>query len=229
MTIARGSLGVYVGGYDSTYAMFMREERYIMNKRDKVKILLPFILFAVLVPIMVDFLIFGNSFPSNIDNDSWAGFLGSFLGAIIGGGCTCWAVIMQKQYADEQRKIDEIAGIRPYIVARKPSFFKSAGNLELDFDIQNIGLNSACDIEIYAINGDWKEPKKTIEQGKYCLTVNSSVHVKPKFNFAETDYYEFHYMDLKSNLYYQEFRYDETTNSFISLEPQNMGRLRTVE
>jgi len=70
MTIARGSLGVYVGGYDSTYAMFMREERYIMNKRDKVKIILPFILFAVLVPIMVDFLIFGNSFPSNIDNDS---------------------------------------------------------------------------------------------------------------------------------------------------------------
>ena len=67
-----------------------------MDKKDKIKIILPFIVLAICVPIFVDIFVFGNSFPSNIDNDSWASFLGSFIGAIIGGGCTCWAVIMQK-------------------------------------------------------------------------------------------------------------------------------------
>lgn len=85
---------------------------------------------------------------------------GEFLGSIIGGGCTCWAVIKQKQYADEQRKLDEVAEIRPYIVAVSPRDVKFWDRLELHFIIQNIGLNSACDIEIYAINLDWKEPKK---------------------------------------------------------------------
>ncbi len=200
-----------------------------MHRKDKVKIIVPFVLLAIVVPIIINWLIFGNSFPSNIDNASWAGFLGSFLGAIIGGGCTCWAVIMQKHYADEQRLIDEIVGIRPYIVAVKPTYVKAGGEIDLHFVIQNIGLNSACDIEIYAINLEWKDQKKIIDQGKFCLTVNSSVEVNPKFNFAETMYYEFHYMDLKSNLYYQKFRYDESTNSFISLEPKNMGRLQTED
>ncbi len=154
--------------------------------------------------------------------------MGSFLGSIIGGGCTCWAVIKQKQYADEQRRLDDVAEIRPYIVAVSPSYVKSGHMLELHFIIQNIGLNSACDIEVYAINLDWKESKKIIEQGKYCLTVNSKVEVSPEFNFNETTYYEFHYMDLKSNLYYQEFRYDYSSNSFISLEPCNMGKIHTT-
>lgn len=138
-----------------------------MDNKEKMRIILPFIVLAICVPIIVDFFIFGNSFHSNISNESWAGFLGSFLGSIIGGGCTCWAVIKQKQYADEQRKLDEVAEIRPYIVAVSPSDVKFGDRLELHFIIQNIGLNSACDIEIYAINLDWKEPKKIIEQIKY--------------------------------------------------------------
>ncbi|MSR92234.1 hypothetical protein [Inconstantimicrobium porci] len=41
--------------------------------------------FAVLViaiPLLIDICIFGNSFPSNIENQAWAGFLGSYLGGI---------------------------------------------------------------------------------------------------------------------------------------------------
>ena len=37
--------------------------------------------FAVLViaiPLLIDICIFGNSFPSNIETQSWAGFLGSY-------------------------------------------------------------------------------------------------------------------------------------------------------
>lgn len=34
------------------------------------------------LPIMIDWMIFGNSFPSNIDNQAWAGFLGGYLGGV---------------------------------------------------------------------------------------------------------------------------------------------------
>lgn len=178
-----------------------------------------FVLLSIFVPIIVDIFVFGNSCESNINNESWASFLGSFLGAIIGGGCTCWAVIMQKYYADKQRQIDEIASIRPYIIAEMQGCVKRLGNIDINFTIRNIGLNSACDIEIFAFNLDWDEERRLIDKGKHCLTVNSAVAVHPNFNFVETMYYEFHYTDLKGNRYYQDFRYDEFTNSFVSMEP----------
>lgn len=137
-------------------------------------------------------------------------FLGSFWGALIGAGCTCWAVIMQKNYADEQRMIDEITGVRPYIVAVHPEYCKVEGKIKLHFAIQNIGLNSACDIMIYAKNYETKQDNEIIQQ-KFCLTVNSSVEIDAEFDFAETMYYEFRYRDLKSNQYSQEFRYNENT------------------
>ena len=37
---------------------------------------------VIAVPIFIDFFLFGNAFPSNIDNQAWAGFLGSYLGGI---------------------------------------------------------------------------------------------------------------------------------------------------
>lgn len=49
-----------------------------MDREDKVKIVFPFVILAVFVPIIVDIFIFGNSLPSNIDNSSWAGFWGSY-------------------------------------------------------------------------------------------------------------------------------------------------------
>lgn len=102
-----------------------------------IRLVLPFLLLAIVVPIVIDWLIFGNTFPSNIDNSSWASFLGSFLGAIIGGGCTCWAVVIQKKYGDDQKRIDEVAAIRPYIVAVNPMVKKSSGKIDMHFELQN--------------------------------------------------------------------------------------------
>ena len=36
----------------------------------------------IAIPLLIDVFIFGNAFPSNIDNQAWAGFLGSYLGGI---------------------------------------------------------------------------------------------------------------------------------------------------
>ncbi len=41
-----------------------------MDNKEKMRIILPFIVLAICVPIIVDFFIFGNSFHSNISNES---------------------------------------------------------------------------------------------------------------------------------------------------------------
>ena len=43
------------------------------------------ILLIVGIPLSVDWIIVANDIPSNISNTDWVGFLGSYIGAIIGG------------------------------------------------------------------------------------------------------------------------------------------------
>ena len=46
-----------------------------MKGREIFKIVLPFVIVAFLSPIILDLFVFGNSFPSNLDNANWAGFI----------------------------------------------------------------------------------------------------------------------------------------------------------
>ena len=43
---------------------------------------------VLLLPIAIDRLIIGNNYFSNISNESWVSFLGSYCGAIIGAIAT---------------------------------------------------------------------------------------------------------------------------------------------
>ena len=84
--------------------------------------------FAVLViaiPLLIDIFIFGNSFPSNIENQAWAGFLGSYLGGI----ATLVAVFItisdnnkkieeQKKLEKEQLTEEKKYAVRPYLDTR---------------------------------------------------------------------------------------------------------------
>ena len=68
-----------------------------MRKRD---FILLFII-AIVAPLLLDCLVFGNSIPSNISNEAWTGFLGSY----IGGLCTMAAVFITiKYYKDSDKK-----------------------------------------------------------------------------------------------------------------------------
>lgn len=44
-----------------------------------------FILLVIGIPVMVDKFIIGNNIQSNITNSDWVSFLGSYIGAILGG------------------------------------------------------------------------------------------------------------------------------------------------
>lgn len=80
---------------------------------------------VIAVPIVIDFCVFGNAFPSNIDNQGWVGFLGSYLGGI----ATLVAVFitisdnnkkieMQRQLEKEQLAEQKKYAVRPYLDTR---------------------------------------------------------------------------------------------------------------
>ena len=57
-------------------------------------IFLIFLVFIGIIPWAIEFLIFRNNVYSIIGNDSWASFLGSYIGGVIGGAGTLLAVII---------------------------------------------------------------------------------------------------------------------------------------
>ena len=70
-----------------------------------------FLIVAILAPLLIDYFIFGNTIPSNISNEAWAGFLGSY----IGGLCTMIAVFITVKYYKDSDKKKEKAAIQPFL------------------------------------------------------------------------------------------------------------------
>ena len=96
-----------------------------MNRMRKVLRIVLGIASVIAVPIFIDFFVFGNAFPSNIDNQAWAGFLGSYLGGI----ATLVAVFItisdnnkkieiQRQSEKEQLAEQKKYAVRPYLDTR---------------------------------------------------------------------------------------------------------------
>lgn len=91
------------------------------------------------IPVFIDRFIFGNSIPSNISNEAWAGFLGSYLGGIA-TLVTVFITILnndrklenqkqaEKEAALEQRKLF----IKPYLDTRYIFFNQKAETEEND-------------------------------------------------------------------------------------------------
>ncbi len=103
-----------------------------------------FILAVCLVPVFIDKLIFGNNISSNISNETWAGFLGSYIGGI----ATLIAVFLtindSNKKLTEQRRIEKEEEdaqrkflIRPYLETHHNFFNQEAIVLDNDriFDI----------------------------------------------------------------------------------------------
>ena len=85
------------------------------------------------IPMVIDFCVFGNTFPSNIDNQTWAGFLGGYLGGI----ATLVAVFitisdnnkkieMQRELEKEQLEEQKKYAIRPYLDTRYMFFYEES-------------------------------------------------------------------------------------------------------
>ena len=109
------------------------------------KRVLLFVIVMIGVPVFIDWVIFGNTFPSNIDNQAWAGFLGSYLGGV----ATLIAVFitirdnnkkleLQKKEDEEKEREQKRYSIKPYLDTRYNFFEESSivGSNDRVFDMK---------------------------------------------------------------------------------------------
>lgn len=81
-----------------------------------------FSILIIAIPLLIDTCIFGNAFPSNIENQAWAGFLGSYLGGIATLVAVFITISDNNKKIEEQKRIEkeQLAeqkkyAVRPYI------------------------------------------------------------------------------------------------------------------
>lgn len=121
-----------------------------------------------LVPLAFDWLIIGNSIPSNVSNSDWIGFLGSYFGGLFGGVFSLIGIACTIRFTQEQNKKDREIQARPFFdiipkYEKKPVYTKKwlgyisvsirrgdvnesypTGSLLLNF--KNIGNGSATNL-----------------------------------------------------------------------------------
>lgn len=180
-----------------------------MRKRDFILLLV----LAILMPLLLDSLVFGNSISSNISNEAWAGFLGSY----IGGLCTMAAVFITVKYYKDSDKQKEKAAIQPFLHVTidgnnrdlKKGFSlpgrteKKGAELErVNITIKNIGNGFATTLVIYTgANLGGLSFRKVIPVGE-------SVY---SFFMVDTDkleeglHFGFNFVDAMRNEYIQEY------------------------
>lgn len=72
----------------------------------------------VLLPLAIDWLIIGNNFPSNISNSDWVGFLGGYIGSIMGCVISLVGILWTINFTREQNRADRELQIRPFFDIR---------------------------------------------------------------------------------------------------------------
>lgn len=138
-----------------------------------VVIVVIFFTIAIIVPILINIILFNNSFVSNVSNDGWASFLGGYLGGIIGFGgvlVTIYNLKKENENTTKQYKLqireEKKLEIVPYLdykfeEAEMPESYESIC-IDLSFksyngnyinkaqmlNIVNNGLGGACDISL---------------------------------------------------------------------------------
>lgn len=87
------------------------------NKGDKQeqKIYYLFALIVVNLPLLLDWCIFNNDYPSNLTNGEWAGFLGGYIGAVLGGFFSLLGIAWTIRFTRKESKKDRELQIRPYL------------------------------------------------------------------------------------------------------------------
>lgn len=75
----------------------------------------------IVLPLAIDWLIIGNNFPSNISNSDWVGFLGGYVGSILGCAISLVGIIWTINFTREQNRTDRELQIRPYFDIRYAS------------------------------------------------------------------------------------------------------------
>lgn len=85
-----------------------------MRKNTIIISLIAALIFIAFIPIIIDWGIIGNQIPSNLSNSDWVGFLGSYIGAVLGSAVTLIGIVITIRCTNEQNKLDRELQVRPY-------------------------------------------------------------------------------------------------------------------
>lgn len=119
----------------------------------------------IVFPLILDWGVIGNSFPSNIDNNSWVCFWGSYLGgtisAIITLGGIYWQVTRDEKQKSKKDKVGLLKGIATFIKDN----LENKDNAYVIFDILDYKMaaihseefdNTICEIPKELISENYK-------------------------------------------------------------------------
>lgn len=124
-------------------------------------------LLVIGIPFFIDWCVIGNTFPSNISNSDWVGFLGGYIGAIIGAMFSLIGIAWTIKFTREENKSERELQVRPYcsikyvhddklvgtnkIIAELPIGCMPQGASEEKYTsilyIKNIGLGPAIEFD----------------------------------------------------------------------------------
>lgn len=85
-----------------------------MKNKKVISLIVISLLFVFAIPLIIDWIIIGNDIQSNISNSDWVGFLGDYIGAIIGAVVSLVGIAITIRYTNSQNKKDRELQVRPY-------------------------------------------------------------------------------------------------------------------
>lgn len=88
------------------------------NEKQERKFYFLFAIIVVFLPLVLDWCVFANDVPSNITNGEWAGFLGGYIGAVLGGFFSLLGIAWTIHFTRKESKKDRELQIRPYMDIR---------------------------------------------------------------------------------------------------------------
>lgn len=158
------------------------------------------IIFLFFVPLMLDWFVFGNDIHSNLTNGEWAGFLGSYIGALIGGIVSIIGIILTIRYTqkeielsykqyEEQKRLHNLpildCELHGYCVGKEDGALEIRSEYTfqnnewipytMNFKIYNIGIGAATNLA-YAMDVDEKRQDGTFwEQNNRTIKCNDYI------------------------------------------------------
>lgn len=177
------------------------------NKRQKIIIILIIVLFPIIIRILECI------FDFDIDANGWIGFLGSYIGSIIGAITALMVVNIEIKNSQKEKKNDEIKQLRPYLWL----FVESLENNNVCGKIKNIGLNTAIFYGIETNNSP--VDKQTVLYCNSALCKNDELQINRDFNLDKIECFNFIFYDMIGNRYTQELRISKEDKTAFSLEP----------
>lgn len=187
------------------FSSFLKDK--FKNKRQKFIIILIIVLFPIIIRILECI------FDFDIDANGWIGFLGSYIGSIIGAITALMVVNIEIKNSQKEKKNDEIKQLRPYLWL----FVESLENNNVCGKIKNIGLNTAIFYGIETNNSP--VDKQTVLYCNSALCKNDELQINRDFNLDKTECFNFIFYDMIGNRYTQELRISKEDKTAFSLEP----------